>query len=190
MIKYIPNILTTIRLIFIPFIISFIFTGNYTAALIAFTFSGITDILDGYIARKFDVISNFGKLIDPLADKLTQISIIASLTLLSIIPIWILIIVFLKELILIISSAFLYTRKIVVFSKWYGKLTTVLFYLAIVSSLITIHFISDNIYVYLDIVLYTLAVISTIFSFIMYVKSVLQKKIGFDSNSSNKIYPL
>ncbi len=184
MIKYIPNILTVARLIFIPFIISFIFTENYISALVAFTFSGITDILDGYLARKFDVISNFGKLIDPLADKLTQISIITSLTILSIIPTWILIIVFLKELILIISSAFLYTKKIIVFSKWYGKLTTILFYLAIVSSFLRVQFDTNNIYAYLDILLYSLAIISTIFSFVMYVKNIIKNKLLLNSDSN------
>ena len=102
MLKHIPNILTIIRFILIPVILYFIFTGNYILAFIFFTLSGITDILDGAIARKFNLISTFGKLMDPLADKLTQISVLATLVFKDIIPFWILIIVILKEFIMII----------------------------------------------------------------------------------------
>ena len=61
MFKHIPNILTILRFIFIPIILYYIFTGNYLLGFIFFTISGITDILDGFIARKFNFISNFGK---------------------------------------------------------------------------------------------------------------------------------
>lgn len=82
MFKHVPNILTILRFLFIPVILYYIFIGDYLSAFIFFTISGITDILDGFIARKFNLISNFGKLMDPLADKLTQISVLASLWLL------------------------------------------------------------------------------------------------------------
>ena len=140
MLKYIPNILTILRFIFIPIILYFIFTGNYILGIVFFTISGITDVLDGFIARKFNLISNFGKLMDPLADKLTQISVLAALVTVKIIPVWILTIVVLKELIMVIGASFLYGKDVVVYSKWYGKLATVLFYLAIVISLITKQF--------------------------------------------------
>ena len=79
MLKHVPNILTVIRLLLIPFIVFFILTEHYILAFIFFTISGITDIADGFIARKFNLVSTFGKLMDPLADKLTQIATIASL---------------------------------------------------------------------------------------------------------------
>ena len=88
MIKHVPNILTIIRFFLIPFILFFIFTEQYIPAFIVLTISGLTDVLDGIIARKFNCITNFGKLIDPLADKATQISILASLTFKGIIPLW------------------------------------------------------------------------------------------------------
>ena len=110
MLKHIPNTLTIIRFFLIPFIVLHIFTGNYILAFVLFTLSGITDIADGLIARKFNLITNFGKLMDPLADKLTQISTIASLTIIHIIPIWILVVVLLKELIMIAGASFLYGK--------------------------------------------------------------------------------
>ena len=86
MFKYVPNILTMARFVLIPFIIYFILTNNYILAFLFLTISGITDILDGYIARKYNLISNFGKLIDPLADKSTQVAILAALAFKNIIP--------------------------------------------------------------------------------------------------------
>ena len=175
MLKNIPNILTVIRLLLIPFILFYIFSGNYILAFIFFTISGITDIGDGFIARKFNLISNFGKLMDPLADKLTQIATLASLVFTNIIPIWILLIVLLKEFIMICGASFLYGKDVVVYSKWYGKLATVLFYIAIVISLLLKQFNQDSLWVHLDLGLYTLALITTIFALIMYVKDLYQK---------------
>lgn len=175
MLKYIPNALTVLRFLLIPFIVFYIFTGNYILAFIFFTISGITDILDGFIARKFNLISNFGKLMDPLADKLTQIATLASLVVNKIIPIWILLIVLLKEFIMIVGASFLYGKDVVVYSKWYGKLATVLFYVAIVISLLFKQFESSGIWKNLDFGLYCLALISTTFSLIMYVRDLYSK---------------
>ena len=185
MFKYIPNTLTVLRFLFIPIIIDFIFKGNYLLAFIFFTISGITDILDGFIARKFNFVSNFGKLMDPLADKLTQICVLGSLVIVKIIPIWILLIVMLKELIMIIGASFLYGKNVVVYSKWYGKLATVLFYLAIVISLITKQLGVTGFWSNLDMSVYCFALIATIFSLIMYIKCLYQD--GFiDKSDLNK----
>ena len=135
MLKNIPNALTIVRFILIPLIVYYILTGQYVAGFVVLTISGLTDVLDGTIARKFNFITNFGKLIDPLADKATQIAVLASLTFKGIIPLWILIIVFLKEIVMVAGPSFLYGKKLVVSSRWYGKLATVLFYIAIVCSL-------------------------------------------------------
>lgn len=177
MLKHVPNILTIIRFLLIPFIIFYIFTGNYLLAFVFFTISGITDIADGFIARKYNLISNFGKLMDPLADKLTQISTLTSLVLTNIIPIWILIIVILKEFIMIVGASFLYGKDVVVYSRWYGKLATVLFYVAIVFSLITKQFELTGIWKQFDFILYCLALITTVFALIMYVKDLYKNGI-------------
>ena len=132
MLKNIPNALTILRFILIIPIIYYILTGQYVAGFIVLTISGLTDVLDGCIARKFNFITNFGKLIDPLADKSTQVAVLAALTFRGIIPLWMLIIVFVKELVMVAGASFLYGKKLVVSSRWYGKLTTVLFYVAVV----------------------------------------------------------
>lgn len=188
MAKQIPNILTVIRFFLIPVIIVQIMKEHYIVAFLFLTLSGLTDILDGYIARKFNFITDFGKLIDPLADKATQISILTLLTLSKIIPTWILIIVVLKEFILIAGASFLYGKDFVVSSKWYGKLATVLFYIAIVVSLFIKEINSSN-YSFsplppFDQYLYYFALIATMFSLLMYLKAFYDQ--GYLSNLKQK----
>lgn len=179
MLKHVPNILTIIRFLLIPFILFNIFSGNYILAFAFFTISGITDIADGFIARKYNLVSNFGKLMDPLADKLTQIATLASLVIAGVIPkfgYWILGIVLLKEFIMIVGASFLYGKDVVVYSKWYGKLATVLFYLAIVFSLLAKQFnLVVDIWNDIDLGLYCLALIATVFSLIMYIRDLYNK---------------
>lgn len=122
MFKYVPNILTIIRFLLIPFILFYATENNYIAVMIVLTISGITDILDGFIARKFNFITDFGRLVDPLADKCTQISVLVVLTVKNIIPLWIIIIVLTKELLCIIGATFvLCEKKLVTSSKWFRK---------------------------------------------------------------------
>ncbi len=184
MLKHVPNALTILRFILIPVILYFIFTGNYLLGFVFFTISGITDILDGGLARKYHLISTFGKLMDPLADKLTQISVLATLVITNIIPIWILIIVILKELVMIIGASFLYGKDVVVYSKWYGKLATVLFYVAIVLSLIIKQFELTGLLAHLDLLFYCIALMATVFSLVMYIKCLYQN--GFIDKSDLK----
>ena len=167
MLKHVPNALTLARFVLIPFIIIALINNNYLVAFIFLTLSGLTDVLDGFIARKFDLISNFGKLVDPLADKATQISILTTLTLKGIIPLWMLIVIFLKEFLMIAGASFLYGKEMVVSSKWYGKLATVLFYIAMVSSLAVRKF---DLFKF-DIYVYYLAIFFTLFSLIMYFRA-------------------
>ncbi len=185
-IKLVPNILTIIRFIFIPFIIISISLNNYLVALILFTLSSFSDILDGYIARKFNAITDFGKLMDPLADKLTQLSTLISLYIKKIIPLWIVLVLIAKELVLISGASFLYGKQLVVSSKWYGKLSTVLLYIAVVSSLIINIF---DISIHFDVYIYALAVCLAICALLGYIdhfykKGYLPKKEDLKKNSS------
>ena len=193
MIKHIPNILSICRILLIPVIVILIFNNYYILALIFFTVSALTDIIDGFIARHFDAISNVGKLLDPLADKLTQISMIASLVVKSIIHPLILTILVIKELIMISGASFLYGKNVVVYSRWYGKLATVLLYLSIVSSLLCREFnVTSGIYLTISNSLYGIALLVTIFALFMYFRQLyikgfinkddLTKKVTIDSN--------
>jgi cardiolipin synthase len=189
MLKHVPNALTIVRFLLIPFIIYFLAINQYSIGLLLFVVSGITDVVDGAIARKFNFVTDFGKLMDPLADKLTQISVLTTLMLKHIIPTWILIIVVLKEAVMIEGASFLYGRDVVVSSKWFGKLATVLFFIAIVCSCVisyinnlpTTHNLIPDFAQYI----YYLALAFSIFSLIMYF--VTFKKKGYIKKEDFKL---
>ncbi len=172
--RLIPNYLTIIRLILVPIIFALILYEHYTIAIIVYIIANLTDVLDGYIARKFNLISDFGKLMDPLADKITQVGTILALILKRIIPFWILIIISLKEITMIVVASVLFKKKIVtVHSKWYGKAATVLLFIAIVFTLL-----SERIAVLssVTIYLYYLSIAMTLFAGVMYVKNIVCKE--------------
>ncbi len=182
MLKQVPNALTVLRFILIPFIIISLRNDDYLSTFILLTLSGLTDVLDGTIARKFNLITNFGKLMDPLADKLTQLTVLTTLALKGIIPIWMIIVLAIKECAMIAGASFLYGKELVVSSKWYGKLATVLFYIAMVCSLAIRHF---NIAWKFDILIYYLALAFTIFSLFMYFEAFFKQ--GYFKKENMKI---
>ena len=182
MLKYVPNALTVVRFLLIPVIVIACVQEEYIWAIAILTLSGLTDVLDGTIARKFNFTTNFGKLIDPLADKITQISILGTLVVKNIVPLWILVTVLVKEAAMVAGASFLYGKELVVSSKWYGKAATVLFYLAIVLSMIFRDLgIQNNI----DLIIYYIAVAMTVFSLVMYFREFYMK--GYLKKESLKL---
>ena len=186
MLKHIPNILSICRLLLIPIIVISVITNNYLLAIIVFTVSSLTDIIDGYIARNFDAVTNVGKLLDPLADKLTQVAMIASLVWNDVISGWILAVLLTKEFIMIAGASFLYGKSVVVYSKWYGKLATVLLYLSIMVSLLFKQFnVTSAIWITISNSLYIITLFMTIFALLLYCKALHNK--GFiDKSDLNK----
>jgi len=135
--KYLPNIITIVRLILIPVFVFFFFSPvmyNHLYALAVFLIAGITDLIDGYIARKYNVITDVGKVLDPLADKLMLLTALTCLTIYGIIPLWVLTIMMVLESLLIIAGVYLYYNKKrdVVPANKLGKGATVLFAAAVV----------------------------------------------------------
>lgn len=134
--KYLPNIITMIRLILIPVFVFFFFSPmkyNHIYALVVFLIAGLTDLLDGYIARKYNVITEAGKVLDPLADKLMLLTALSCLAIYGIIPVWVLVVMFIPEGLLIIAGVYLYYNKErdVVPANKLGKGATVLFAVAV-----------------------------------------------------------
>ncbi|MUK88571.1 CDP-alcohol phosphatidyltransferase family protein [Ornithinibacillus sp. L9] len=129
----IPNILSYIRLILIPiFVFYYIIASepkDYYIAAIIILLSGLTDMFDGLIARKFNQITELGKVVDPIADKLTQMAIIVCL-LLRYDYIWILIVLFVvKELFMGVNGLVLLSKgKKLDGAMWFGKVSTAVFY--------------------------------------------------------------
>lgn len=129
----IPNILCYIRFLLIPaFVYLYIrasYPREYMRAAVVVLVSGLTDFLDGFIARRFDMVTEFGKLIDPLADKLTQASIIFVLVV-KIKWMFLLLILFvLMQLFLLVAGIVMLNRGTKLNgAKWFGKISTTVFY--------------------------------------------------------------
>ena len=123
--KNVPNLLSALRLMLVPVFVYLFMTDKTLAAVIVFIFSGITDVLDGYIARKYDCSSNLGKFLDPLADKLTQFAAFICLYITELVPVWMPIVYFIKEFATAVGALFVFRKgKIVVKSHVFGKLAT------------------------------------------------------------------
>lgn len=125
----IPNILTVIRIFLnIPFAYYFL-NQHYIEAVIIVAVSGLSDMLDGIIARKFNQKSELGSVLDPIADKITLVNIVICAAILfpDIIPIVIIMIT--KEFIMLLGGLYLLSKHIKPMpARWYGKLSTVVFY--------------------------------------------------------------
>lgn len=130
----IPNLLSIIRLILVPvFTYEFVVCDDFFTAGILLVISGITDCLDGFIARKFNMITNLGKILDPLADKLTQVMTVFCLAMKDYPIMWYLFAFLIaKDLVLLLGGIFIYKKKeSVVSSNWFGKTATIIFYVAV-----------------------------------------------------------
>ena len=131
----IPNVLTLIRLILVPvyWVLMLGYHLDYWA-LGAFLLASATDMLDGFLARRMQCITDFGKLMDPLADKLMVLSVLFTLLIRGIIPWEPVALLGGKELLMLIGGACLYNRKIVVHSLFVGKFAQVAVSLALILS--------------------------------------------------------
>jgi cardiolipin synthase (CMP-forming) len=103
-----PNFLTIGRILLVPFTVWSLIRGDYSIALIAFLVAGISDGLDGYLARRFGLLSELGASLDPLADKALLVSIYVTLAVLDYLPDWLTIIVVTRD-VLIVSAVLLAT---------------------------------------------------------------------------------
>lgn len=121
----IPNILTIIRLCLMPVFLSVYFAPIENArlwAMLVLIISFITDVLDGYIARNFNQISNLGKILDPLADKVMQITVLLCLAIYNRTLIWVVMFVLGKDVLLGIGALLIHSLKgITAQSNWAGK---------------------------------------------------------------------
>ncbi len=130
----IPNILSVVRIVLIfPFVFAAV-KGNYTFAVAVLIVSGLSDLFDGIIARKFNQVSALGKMLDPIADKLTLMAVMicVGIKLPKIFPFMILLIV--KELAMLLAGAVLLKKnKVPPSAQWYGKLATIVFYISVIT---------------------------------------------------------
>ena len=103
-----PNMITLARIALVPVLILLLKDQDYAAALIVFVIAGATDALDGYLAKRLNVQSRLGAILDPVADKLLLVSAYVMLTVLGHIPFWLVLVVVFRDL-LIVGGYMLYT---------------------------------------------------------------------------------
>ena len=135
--KHIPNILTIIRMLLIPVFIWVYFStlpNHHLWALFIYLLAGFTDFLDGYFARKYEVVSVIGTVMDPLADKLMLLAALGVLFYDHVLPGFIFAIMAIKESLLMITGTIMYFHddQVVIPANWFGKTATVVFTIAII----------------------------------------------------------
>jgi cardiolipin synthase len=138
MVKNVPNILSSIRICLVPVFALTYFAESgsikiYAAAVYAL--ASFTDFLDGYIARRYSLISNLGKILDPLGDKLMTLTVLACITIDRVIPVWAVIAALVKEMLMLLGGAIIRLKKggAIPSSNIIGKTSTVVFFIVCVT---------------------------------------------------------
>ena len=176
-----PNKLTLFRVILIPFFVFFLLApyfegyGNYVAVVI-FIIASITDFLDGKIARKYNLVTNFGKFMDPLADKLLVSSALISLIALNKIPAWIVIVIIAREFIISGFRLVAADNGVVIAASYWGKFKTTFQMIMVIVLILNI---KTTLFYYIGNILIVIATALTIISLIDYIiknKNVLKEQ--------------
>ena len=165
-----PNKLTIARMIIVPFLVIFLLTGwggeaNRYVSLTLFVVASVTDWFDGYLARKNNLVTNFGKFMDPLADKLLVCSAMICMIDLKRLPAWFVIIIIAREFIISGFRLIAAENGIVIAANYWGKFKTASQMIMII--LLILHF--DGIFVILEQIFIWLSLALTIISLITYI---------------------
>ena len=123
--KYIPNILSLLRIVMVVVFV-FVFFSNYPDnciwSAVIYMFACLTDVADGYLARKYGWMTRLGRVLDPMADKLLQMTLLVCFGIKQLLSFWLIVPFILKELTqLYLGYLMIKRRNVVVKSKWYGK---------------------------------------------------------------------
>lgn len=184
--KYIPNILSSFRIVLVA-VFAWVFLATYPDGILAsvgiFMLSGLTDVVDGALARHFGWVSRVGKVLDPIADKLMQCTVLFCLALKGVAPWWIFAFFVVKEGCMAGGALFLFKKRNEVYgSKFFGKAATVLFY-AVVAVIILWGDRLDPVIVNF---LCVCAALAAILALVLYFFSYLRgKKMGISRKTSN-----
>jgi len=163
-----PNRLTLLRVIMVPFFIVFYIKGYFLISFVLFVLASLTDLLDGHIARKRNLISNFGKIMDPLADKILVYSAFCLMVENGLVPSWMLIVILVREFAVSGMRTVAASEGIVVAADLSGKIKTVLQMIAVPMLILTGVIISD-VWFTLSMAMLWASLIMTVYSGIQYI---------------------
>lgn len=166
-----PNKLTMARVIMIPFFVIFMLTGwggeaSKWISLAIFIVASLTDLLDGHIARKHNLVTNFGKFMDPLADKLLVCSALIALVDLNKIAAWVVIIIIAREFIISGFRLVASDNGVVIAASYWGKFKTTFQMLMIIYLVVDLQFAYANV---VGMVLVYVALALTVISLVDYI---------------------
>ena len=180
--KNIPNILTVARILLIPLFVYLVALDNLIGAGLVLIISGLTDFLDGRLARRFGWVTALGKVLDPVADKLTQMAVSVCF-IIKLQKFWgFFAFLIIKELIMLAFSGWLIKKRVKLEgAQWFGKVNTFVFY-GIMIAILLIPMQSN-----LIIPLLIIAVVCSIFTVLMYIPEFIRhfKKIDGDDTLLN-----
>lgn len=160
-----PNKLTMLRVILIPVFLLVLFLApapmNRYISVAIFIIASLTDFLDGHLARKWNLVSNFGKFMDPLADKLLVMAALVSMVQLGDLASWVVIIILAREFAITGFRTLAMEANIVMAASWWGKVKTTVQMIMIIVVLLDLPFVSISV---VEDILIGLAVFFTILS--------------------------
>lgn len=119
-----PNQLTVARLIMVPVVMALMIMERNIAALVVFAIASLTDFLDGYLARKHNLVSSFGKIMDPLADKLLTFGALITFIQLDVVSVWAPVIIIAREFFVTSMRVVAVAKGKVIAASWWGKIKT------------------------------------------------------------------
>jgi cardiolipin synthase len=128
LLRHLPNFLTAVRLCAAPLTAYLILGGMDSAALAVFAFAGLSDALDGYLARRFAFATRFGAYLDPAADKLLMLASFVTLTMIHAVPLWLTALVIARDIAIVIGVAIarLFSLPLKIEPLYIGKVSTVI----------------------------------------------------------------
>ena len=133
----VPNVITIFRILLVPVYLAFVVSGEYGWALASFVVAGASDAVDGAVARFTHDITEFGAALDPVADKTLALAAFVSLTALGAIPLWLTLVVILRDVVIVAGNFAIYFRRIEFRIRPFitGKVATFLQFALLVSAL-------------------------------------------------------
>ncbi len=178
----IPNLLSLFRILLIPLILwLYIGLNEYYWTIVVIAISGLSDVIDGFIARHFNQVSDFGKALDPIADKLTQGSLILCLTTRYPWMIALIIIFILKEVVMSIMGLIIFKKDNSMNSaKWHGKVATAFLYISLCVLILfpEMHIIVVNIIIIIAIAL----IINSLVLYLIFYTNILLRRRKEEKN--------
>ncbi|MEA5015778.1 MAG: CDP-alcohol phosphatidyltransferase family protein [Candidatus Limiplasma sp.] len=194
----IPNLLTLLRLLLVPVYVVLFAKGRKYPALAVFLAACLTDLFDGFLARKLNQITNFGKLVDPFADKVMVLTAMFSMTIGNskipqVIPWEATVLLLLKEAVMVVGGLIMLKHGIVVYSSMIGKTAHCVFIGALVATYFH-EFLSGALPTWLmspDLILVWLAVALTLCAMVFYVIDSIRKAraLGIIGHAKEKAQP-